>query len=273
MDILDKQKIYEYSLTFLGQKHLNIHVFESIDSTNQFLKNHPSSTSLELCCAETQTNGRGRLGRSWYSPVGENIYCSLRWQYSGPIAKLSALSLVVGLAILAAFRTLEITQNIYIKWPNDLFWDGKKMAGILIESTSESLDHQSVVIGIGLNVNTQTLIEETQTKIDRPWCSLRDITNKKWDRNQLIGIICGMTHQYLERYLCDGFSTFIPEWEKYDGLYQQLVEVTLSNRQHLVGIALGVREDGLLQVMDKEGKIHLITSGEVTRCSPTPSKH
>lgn len=266
MDTLNEQKIRAYCLPFLSHASPNIHVFQSIDSTNQYLKNLPFSTSLELCCAEEQTKGRGRLGRTWYSPARENIYCSIRWHFSGPISTLSALSLVVALAILTSLKTLHIDEDIWVKWPNDLYWHGKKLAGILIESNSDAANHQSIVVGIGLNVNTQTLLEETQNKLDRPWCSLRDMTGKTWDRNQLIGTLCGITYQYLQRYLSEGFMPFIAEWKKFDGLYQQPVHVTFSNTHHLNGTALGITEEGQLCVMDGQGKMHFLMSGEVTRC-------
>ncbi len=149
-------------------KPINIHVLDTVDSTNRFLKDLPASDDIDVCCAETQTQGRGRFGRSWHSPYGENIYCSIRWRFDCDFSKLSGSSLVVSLAVLAALK--DISPEIRIKWPNDLLWHGKKLCGSLIEVVGQS----DVVIGIGINVNA--------IPNDQSWCSLYEITGQHDDR-------------------------------------------------------------------------------------------
>ena len=125
------------------RKHLNqdlkfseqviLHILASVDSTNQFLKNDLSQQHIHVCAAETQTQGRGRFGRTWISPPGENIYCSSLWSFETDKACLSGISLVVSLAVMALLKEYDLVKDVKIKWPNDLLWHEKKLCGILIE--------------------------------------------------------------------------------------------------------------------------------------------
>lgn len=297
-DILTESEILKYCLPYFSKQIPHICVLKSIDSTNQYLKHLPFSEKLELCCADEQTQGRGRLGRQWYSPAGKNIYCSMRWRIRHPLSKLPALSLIVALAILKSFNILlnpEQTRlrgnlkpstspqhplihpsgtlgDIKIKWPNDIYWHGKKLGGILIESSSELRDSHLIVVGVGLNINVQSSLELVQKTIDKPWCSLLDITGKTWNRSQIMGILLKTVDQYLKIYLSEGFTPFRSDWEKVDGLYGQSVQVSLSDNRYLTGIASGINDEGALKILDADGRLHLICSGEVTQFSTSLSK-
>jgi BirA family biotin operon repressor/biotin-[acetyl-CoA-carboxylase] ligase len=87
--LLDEQRMAEHLVVHNLATPFNLHLFTSIDSTNRFLKDLPVSNRLDVCCAEIQTQGRGRFGRQWHSPFGENIYCSSRWDlnYDHQISK------------------------------------------------------------------------------------------------------------------------------------------------------------------------------------------
>src|SRR6185437_11003197 len=149
----------------------NLHVLQSIDSTNRYLKKFPPSSKLKICVAEEQTQGRGRFGRHWHSPFGENIYLSTRWNLQCALNKISGLSLVTSLAIVDALKQVNISNGIKIKWPNDVLWGVHKLCGSLIESVSNGLNQ--IVIGIGLNVNSDT---EKHQLPDKSWCSLFEIS-------------------------------------------------------------------------------------------------
>ncbi|MCW8400894.1 biotin--[acetyl-CoA-carboxylase] ligase, partial [Legionella sp. PATHC038] len=177
--LLNKQKITEH---LIAEKHISpfeLHLLTTLDSTNRYLKDLPLSNSVDICCAEIQTQGRGRFGRHWHSPFGENIYCSSRWNLNYDLAKLSGLSLVTSLAIVATLNELDLSSNIKIKWPNDILWDNKKLCGSLIEILAESNGNVQVIIGVGLNVNTDT---QNNPLPDKPWCSLYEMTQKHFDR-------------------------------------------------------------------------------------------
>ena len=257
------QQIIQSVLNRLGDNtQLNLHLFESIDSTNRFLKELPRSlpSTLSCCVAETQTAGRGRFGRHWHSPFGEHIYCSFRWPYQGKLSALSGLSLVVSLAILAMLNSLSIADDIQIKWPNDLLWHGKKLCGTLIEMVGEHNQRLDVIIGIGLNVNS---VIPPSPGLVNPWCSLIDITGKKLDRNELIGRLINQLQQHLAQFITDGFAAFMARWQRVDYLYDQMITV-LHHTDIIEGRAKGVNAVGQLRLVDKRGAIQELSSGDTS---------
>lgn len=179
---LDKEKI-ERRLTQKTKKIIDdVRIEKSVTSTNTILlseiKNNPKK--VVALFAETQTQGRGRLGRAWISPPYFNIYFSLSWYFNLPVAQLSELSILVAECIIQALKNVGITDNIHIKWPNDLMFENKKLAGILIETVSINKNETAVVMGVGLNVNLKN-----ENQIDQPWTSLYQIVKKEQDRNHL----------------------------------------------------------------------------------------
>lgn len=264
--LLNTQTIH----TLLNDLHFNqpyqFHHFFEINSTNQFLKDliieTPSSAAppLHFCCTETQTAGRGRFGRQWNSPFGENIYFSGRWRWHGGMSQLSGLSLVVGLAILDSLTPLHLEQNILIKWPNDLLWKNQKLCGILIELSGESHGALDVVIGIGLNVNTHARQHQLS---ENPWCSLFEITGRQFDRNTLVANLIISLSKYLTQFLDSGFAPFKPAWEQVDYLKDQWINISQPTKQ-FSGYACGVNEQGLLCVKDGDEQLHYVSAGETS---------
>lgn len=241
------------------EEPFDCYVFESIDSTNRFLKTIPAKSHMTCCIAETQTKGRGRFGRSWYSPFGENIYCSVSIHIEGDSSRLAGLSLVVSLAMHSILQAYT-RKPIAIKWPNDLLWDHKKLAGTLIEITAEGNGGTEVIIGMGLNINT---ISTPQEDIHRPWCSLRDITQQSFDRNQLIIDLIKTLRAELQTFLEKGFKNFQARWNMFDYLKNQ--EITISKHTgNITGKARGVNEAGYLLLEDIKGTIHTFSSGDTS---------
>jgi len=149
--MLNTDTVYTLLQQNNSQTPYKLHFYDSLDSTNTTIKSLPAEDNILVCCAETQTKGRGRFGRTWHSPVGENIYCSVKWPFSKPVLHLSGLSLVIALAVMATLQKLGFHQDIGIKWPNDILWQGKKLAGILIET--QGTRELQVIIGIGMNIS------------------------------------------------------------------------------------------------------------------------
>ncbi|MDI9817780.1 MULTISPECIES: biotin--[acetyl-CoA-carboxylase] ligase [unclassified Legionella] len=258
--MLDEIAIRQHLANKQFKKALNFNLFTTIDSTNRYLKELPHSESLEICCAEMQTHGRGRLGRSWVSPFGENIYFSGRWELNCCLSNLSGLSLVTGLAILASLKESGIQQQIKLKWPNDLLWGDKKLCGILIDVLAETNGCAQIIIGIGLNVNTNTLKHPLP---DKPWCSLYEVTGKHHDRNQLIANLIYQLDQYLDRFLQSGFSVFMPEWREVDYLYDKFITASQLTGT-ISGKACGINESGQLALKDNRGTITFLSSGDTS---------
>ncbi|KTD24358.1 biotin-[acetylCoA carboxylase] holoenzyme synthetase and biotin operon repressor [Legionella lansingensis] len=260
MQFLDEAKIRQHLNARAFSQPTTFHVFATVHSTNQFLKELPSGSSLDICCAETQTNGRGRFGRHWVSPFGENIYCSSRLELTCCLSRLSGLSLIVGLAILASLKDSYIDENIQLKWPNDLLWNNKKLCGILIEVIAETNGCAQVIIGIGLNVNTPT---HELPILEKPWCSLYEITGKYYDRNLLLANLVYQLHKHLDNFLSKGFAEFSNAWQKADYLYDK--HITVSQAAGVMrGKAYGVNELGQLCLKDEQGNFHYLSSGDTS---------
>jgi BirA family biotin operon repressor/biotin-[acetyl-CoA-carboxylase] ligase len=245
----------------LGFKHKhNIQTFTEVDSTNRYLKELPPGSQIDICCAEIQTHGRGSFGRQWHSPFGDNIYCSSRWNLQCDLAKLSGLSLITSLAVLASLKQLNQNKEIKIKWPNDILWNDKKLCGSLIEIIAETNGNAQVIIGIGLNVN---LDPSSIMPFDRPWCSLYEIHKSQFDRNLIIANLLVHLEAYLDQFLNSDLSHFMPEWNQVDCLYDQ--EITVSHSTgNLTGIAKGINPLGQLILRDNQGDIHYLSSGDTT---------
>lgn len=246
-------------------KSLNLQLFAALDSTNRFLKDLALSTDIDICCTEMQTAGRGRFGRSWYSPFGENIYCSSRWHFDSDLSHLSGLSLVVSLAILAALDEFGIRDGIRVKWPNDILWHHKKLCGNLIEVVAESNSSAEIIIGIGVNVNSDSLqqVSLSQTPPDKAWCSLYDISKTYIDRNQLIASLIIQLEQFLNEFMQQGFVAFMSKWQQVDYLQGQMITVSQPTG-HLSGTAAGVNEMGQLILIDEKGNRHYLSSGDTS---------
>ncbi|QMT60794.1 biotin--[acetyl-CoA-carboxylase] ligase [Legionella sp. PC997] len=258
--LLNKEQIMEHLELQKKMPPYNVHVVTSIDSTNRYLKDLPPTNTVDICCAEIQTQGRGRFGRHWHSPFGENIYCSSRWNLNYDLTKLSGLSLVTSLAIAATLNELDISSNIKIKWPNDILWFHKKLCGSLIEILAESNGSIQVIIGIGLNVNTDT---QNHPLPDKPWCSLYEITQQHFDRNILIAKLIINLERYLNKFIHHDLNYFMDEWNKSDYLFGKNIKVTQS-LDTLSGVACGINPLGQLILQDEGGTMHFLSSGDTS---------
>lgn len=262
---LQETLIRQHLQQSLMNREMDFHIFAEIDSTNRYLKDLQNTHAVIICCAEGQTQGRGRFGRNWESPFGENIYLSSRWELNCCPSKLSGLSLVISLSILESLKNNHIHQDIRIKWPNDLLWEAKKLCGILIELTAETNGYAHIIIGIGLNVNTPT---QQQPLADKPWCSLYELTGVHFDRNKLIADLLQDLAKNLEIFLQHGFGIFRERWQQYDYLDGQYITVSQA-RGSISGYASGVTDQGQLCLIDDKGVEHHLSSGDtsVTRYS------
>jgi BirA family transcriptional regulator, biotin operon repressor / biotin---[acetyl-CoA-carboxylase] ligase len=257
--LLDEQEIRNELHTHNWHNPIHLHLFPSIDSTNRYLKELPISSPLALCCAELQTQGRGRFGRSWHSPFGENIYCSSRWSLQGDLTKLSGLSLVTSLAVVATLKEFNENVPIKIKWPNDILWKDKKLCGSLIEIIAESNANAQIIIGIGLNVNSDT---QRNPLPDKAWCSLYEITQKRHDRNKLIARLIVNLERYLTRFIHLDLHAFMDEWHQYDYLLDKNITVHQAF-ESISGVACGINGSGQLILENQEGR-HLLSSGDTS---------
>lgn len=235
-----------------------IELFHELDSTNDYLRQKTAAGPGSLCLAERQLQGRGRRGRTWISPYGSNLYLSLLWRFDRGVAALGGLSLVTGIALVRALRELGLEQ-VGIKWPNDIYLQQAKVAGILIEITGESAGPCSAVIGLGVNV---AMPEAAGEEIDQPWIDLSRACGKPVSRNQLAGRLLEHLLPALRDFEASGLLPFREEWQSYDLSHGRPVQVHQAGTA-IAGTGAGIDEEGALLLETPDG-ICRFTSGEVS---------
>lgn len=241
-----------------------IDVLFAVDSTNRFITQQPATVpgKAVLCVAEIQQAGRGRRGRSWVAPFGSGICMSLGWLFDSMPPGFSALSLVVGIALARALHRFGAVE-IGVKWPNDLLWRGRKLAGVLIEMRGEPDGQAHVVIGIGLNLRLPEASKQALAEQQANVCDLHDVLAAQCpDRNALVAAFTTELLNVLEVFSHQGFVPFLREWHHHDVLHATEVNVLLGERS-IAGVARGVTDDGSLLLETAEGMQRFV-SGEVS---------
>jgi BirA family biotin operon repressor/biotin-[acetyl-CoA-carboxylase] ligase len=218
-------------------------IFDSIDSTNAAaMRLIGSQARLPfVVLAERQTAGRGRRGRKWASPFGENIYYSLTLRIQGGMRQLEGLSLLVGLAVLQTLREAGV-QGAGLKWPNDVLVGRRKIAGVLLELIGDPADVCHVVIGVGINVNMQASGE-----VDQLWTSMQLEAGGVLDRNRLVAQLNQNIERYLSVHQEQGFAVFQEEWER-SHLWQGCAVNLLAGSDVIEGVVLGIDAQGALRL-------------------------
>lgn len=239
---------------------LDIEIFETLTSSNDYLKKNKNPKKIKVCLSEQQTKGKGRMGRSWYSPFGQNIYLSIAFQFKKPMNEFSGLSLIVGLSILNALRDLEMQDHVSLKWPNDVLWKDKKLAGTLVELTTDNNGVSQLIIGIGLNVN---MMDSNQAEFIQAWTSLRQIINEPLNRNPISASLIENLVVYINRYAREGLMSFKEEWDKFD--YLQGKEITLmQGKETFYGKVMGINDQGHLLLQLANNQIKAFSSGDAS---------
>ncbi|AKC59766.1 biotin--[acetyl-CoA-carboxylase] ligase [Blochmannia endosymbiont of Polyrhachis (Hedomyrma) turneri] len=217
-------------------------ILKTVASTNQYLlDNIYYLQSGDVCLAESQMQGRGRYGKYWFSPFGKNVYLSIYWllSHSNRREPITILSLVVSVVIVEVLQSLGV-NDIRVKWPNDIYFRGRKLAGVLIEVISKFRNCIHVVIGIGINTAMMLKVVEDSVSI----VSLEEI-GIKVDRNILAVKMINALYRSLIQFECCGFSSFISRWLSLDYFYNQRVKVFVDDRW-VLGISKGINGNGEL---------------------------
>lgn len=239
---------------------VDIHLFENIDSTNNFLKNFKNNPAIKICIAEKQSNGKGRLSREWYSPFGKNIYLSCLYPFQKDISELAGLSLITSLAIIKTLKDSGIKHHLFVKWPNDIIYENKKISGSLIEIQAESNGMSYAVIGVGINVNMQNV---GHNSITQPWTSMSKIFDKYVDRNEVVARLINHLINYLHQFNAKGFSLFMDEWMSADCLTNQIISVK-NVYGEMTGKVQGINEQGHLMLQLENGAMKTFSSGDTS---------
>jgi len=236
-----------------------IYTFDSIDSTNNCAKAVAGCGAEEgtVVIAEKQTAGRGRLGRLWQANPNENLTFSivLRPKLSAEAVNLIPLYVAVGVA-----RAVEHVTKLSVdcKWPNDLLVNGKKFAGILIEGSFKQNAVESVIVGIGINVNQQSFSPDLQSKAT----SLRLETNTEIDRRALLSETLASLEELYKTINSNEIQSIITLWLSRSTMINKPISVSQEGNV-ISGIVKGLSKEGAL-VLQSNGTEKKLFAGDVT---------
>lgn len=242
---------------FIGKK---VYYFDSIASTMDIatelgINNAPEGT---LVIAESQTKGRGRLGRDWFSPKYKGIYLSLLLRPKVLPSQAPVFTLLSAVSICDAIK--EVTGlDIQIKWPNDLLIHNKKLGGILTELNAEMDEVRFVVIGIGLNINNDKKSLVTGVT------SLKEQKKQEINRIELLKEILRKIEANYLVLKEKGASAIIEKWREYNITLGRRVKV-FFHKEHIEGQAQDIDIDGGLLVRKDSGLTQKVTAGDVVHC-------
>ena len=264
-DVLSEQQINQELIQQHHPIDWNIQTMESTTSTNDLAKiyaNH-NSTTPAIFISEEQTAGRGRLGRTFVSPSKTGLYISL---CLFPTIALEDLSLITCATAVACIETLEqlTGKSLNIKWVNDLFYQDKKVGGILTEVISdfESQQVQSLIVGMGINLidSPQSFPEELHSIVGSIFSSKKEYDNSSFNRNHFIA-------QFLEKwtfyYQNLSKRDFIESYKEHSNVIGKFVNVFEGNQTYSA-YAKDIDENGHLIIEKEDNTLHSLSYGEVS---------
>jgi BirA family biotin operon repressor/biotin-[acetyl-CoA-carboxylase] ligase len=232
-----------------------------VTSTNELALQDacPDSGKFSFITAEMQTAGRGRRGRTWQSPYASNIYLSLIWPFLSDVSRVSMLSPYLAIEIVEMLSSLGIAK-LGLKWPNDIFCNEKKIAGLLIESLYKSQQEMKLVIGLGINVDMRN---DQAVTIDQEWTDIKS-QHPGWrlSRSEFVARIINTLVSALIRFENKQHADLQNRWKRWDIALDQIVNVYTETKQ-IKGIAKGINEEGNL-LLDVNGQLQKFIVGDVS---------
>lgn len=229
-----------------------IYFFDELDSTNEYAKRILSDIKEgAVVFAETQTQGKGRLDRKWFSPEG-GIYMSVILFPDKPLL----IPVLAGVAICEVFNTYDILLGI--KWPNDILLNEKKVAGILIEMVDNA-----VIIGIGINLN----ITEFPAELINTATSIFLETKKRFDKMMIYNDLCRELDYAYELLRKDKVNEILQKWRNYTVMFGKTVSIETSDRV-ITGRVIDIGANGALILSLPDGKIEKVMAGECRIIKP-----
>ncbi len=253
-----------------------IHYFHQVDSTNRAAKDLAEDGVPEgtVVLAEEQSQGKGRMNRHWHSPAG-GIWLSVILRPKLPTHQIQGITLVAAVAVVEAVK--EVTGLVpKIKWPNDIYIEGKKVCGILTEMQGEMDQVRNIVLGIGLNANNEFHDKEfhgteiTGTEKDKgtdkeefKGASLSMFLGEPVDRRELVRAILFWLEKFYFRYCSEGMESLLDLWRSNSFTLGNRVILKMGDKE-FHGIAEDVTAEGGLVLRDSQGSTKVFYSGDVT---------
>lgn len=246
LELLDQQRIAN------GLSHpCELIIEDSTASTNDTAGLQSSAPCL--CLAEHQSAGRGRRGRQWQSPYAQNLYLSLRWQLQHWPEKLPSLSLALGIALAERFQSLAVPARL--KWPNDLYLNGRKFGGLLIEQRSEANGPCTLIVGLGINVGMR------EAEIDQAWTSLA-LEGHALSRNELAVALANTLIDELAQLSNTRLESRLQSFDRFDAFTGQAIQLD-DGHQHWSGISRGIDDWGRIRIETTSG-LQAFSVGDVS---------
>lgn len=245
-----------------GTVGCRVHYFTEVASTQDLARElaRGGAGHGEVVVAERQTAGRGRLGRSWHSPAGVNFYGTFILRPAIPLAQVAPLSLVAGVAVAEALETVA-PKIVSLKWPNDVWLNGRKAAGLIAEAVTDS-NHRltSVLLGIGINLNLAA--EDLPPDLRDKATSVLIATGRLCDRAAFAdSLFANLDARYSET-IAHGFDPVRKTWLKYSALTGRRVTV-VDGANRIGGVVTGIDREGAL-LLDDNGVTNRILAGDVS---------
>ena len=240
---------------------LRLEIVDECTSTNSLLAARAvqgAALGLALAC-EHQSLGRGRRGNEWVSSPGGGLTFSLLWRFSAGAGGLAGLSLAVAAIVAQALERLGV-ESVQVKWPNDLYFGGRKFGGILVESSGDMRGPSAAVVGIGINVRLEQTLRD---RISQPATDLASCASTLPSRTDLLATLLEDLAAGLARFSREGFAHFREEWLRRHAWQGRQVALSMAQRQVAEGRIVGVAEDGAL-MLASSGGIQRFHSGELS---------
>ncbi|EUJ38031.1 biotin--[acetyl-CoA-carboxylase] ligase [Brochothrix campestris] len=242
--------------TVIGQKI----VYHPETSSTQLIAQqllHQGTPEGTLVVTNFQTAGRGRLSRVWLSQPGDNIAMSLILKPQLSMQQFPQLTFLASVSIVAAIKEV-VGIDAQIKWPNDIFIDGKKVCGVLTELVSDPEEVKAVIIGMGINVNQADFAPEIKTIAT----SLRLASGETLQRSALIQAILTKFEAFYQQYLTEGFAPIKRNWEEHALQFNKHIKAR-SLKGVLEGEFKGITDDGVLVLQDANDELHYVYSADI----------
>lgn len=242
---------------FIGRK---LHVYDAVSSTNDVAK----ALGLEgveegtVIIAETQTKGRGRMDRGWFSPKG-GLWFSIILKPEIKAKEVPKITLAVGVAVAKALKR-QLNLDAEVKWPNDVLVNGRKVCGILTESVTCGEEVKIVVVGVGLNANID--LQKFPRSIREAITTLKEELKTEVSLELLLCEVFYRIEREYATFLEEGFTRILSEWKTLAPFIGKNVEVTVFGEKFR-GLAEDVDADGSLTVRLSDGSVKRVTAGDV----------
>ena len=262
--LLNQTKIQQHFNQLTSQlksQPVNVEVHPIIDSTNsELMRRIQAKTALEsgtVIVAEMQQSGRGRRGRVWQSPFGANLYYSYFWRLDDGLQAAMGVSIAVGLA---GYDTIKALYDIELelKWPNDIYLNKQKLAGVLVELDGQPQGPCQLVLGIGINLQ---MPQSFSQHIDQAWTDLSQHT-QQLDKNELVASLTYHLENRLDQYRKSGLHTMHEQWNSLNAFAGEYVELNTGHRSWR-GICEGIDPQGGIRIR-QDGEVKSYYGGEIS---------